>query len=353
MINRIRVRNFKSILKAFIELKNINLIVGTNSSGKSTLLQAVLLVVQNINYESGLNGRIVRVGSFNEAKCSYSREDVITMDVELNHSLAGVKFIRLPHENAEYGIELIKSKDFDMNSFSIKDRFFQYISCNRIGPMNLYSKNLDMNEAMGVESEYAISYLNAFGDDQIEQELIKDESDYTLLGQVNWWLNYIINASVSTEQIPRTDVIRVAYSMNEINNIRPTNIGSGISYMIGIIITCLSMPKSGVVIIENPEIHLHPRAQSRLCEFLYFVSITGRQLIIESHSDHIFNAFRVGITKKTMDRKNVNILFSYLNDNNVSSFSEVEIDNWGNVKNQQKDLFDQFDIDINRMLGFE
>lgn len=85
--------------------------------------------------------------------------------------------------------------------------------------------------------------------------------------------------------------------------------------MISIIITCLGSEKDSVIIIENPEIHLHPKAQSRLCDFLYFVSKAERQIFVETHSDHIFNGIRAGVATSQIDRDDISVNFFALNKN--------------------------------------
>ena len=82
MIENLYISNLKSIKELSVDCSNINLFIGTNSSGKSTILQAILLLAQNINHlDSGLNGRLVRLGNFDEAKCKYSRDSVIKIKV--------------------------------------------------------------------------------------------------------------------------------------------------------------------------------------------------------------------------------------------------------------------------------
>ena len=106
-----------------------------------------------------------------------------------------------------------------------------------------------------------------------------------------------------------------------------------------------------MIVLENPEIHLHPSAQAKLCEFLYFVSGNRRQLFIESHSDHVFNGFRAGIAAGEMKKEAINIQFISLNDEHVSQAMKVRIGRMGRVENQKKNLFDQFDLDLNKMIG--
>ncbi|MBR1742313.1 MAG: AAA family ATPase [Lachnospiraceae bacterium] len=137
---------------------------------------------------------------------------------------------------------------------------------------------MSIHDLIGVNGQYAIGYLNAHALDLIEQRMCKYEEDYTLFGQVNWWLHYIVGAEIKTIQIPGTDYVQASYSMNDINEIRPQNIGSGVSYLISVLVVCLASLKDSVLVIENPEIHLHPSAQSRVAEFLYFISQCDRQL---------------------------------------------------------------------------
>ncbi len=137
---------------------------------------------------------------------------------------------------------------------------------------------------------------------------------------------------------------------------RPVNVGSGISYLITILITCLASDKGDIILIENPEIHLHPKAQSKLCEFLYYIGSSGRQLFVETHSDHIFNGIRVGISNKTMKEDYIKVNFFVLDKNYNTQCNPVKFGDFGKVMGTNKeldinDLFDQFEIDLDRMLG--
>ena len=226
----------------------------------------------------------------------------------------------------------------------------QYLSCQRIGPMSAYEKDMTINDEMGINGEYAISYLNIHGNNRLEEKLCKDKSNQTLMGQVNWWLKRITGTEIVTEDMVGTDYVKAAYNNGDIKNLRPNNVGAGISYLISILIMCLASDKNAILVIENPEIHLHPAAQAKVCEFLYFIGYNGRQIFVESHSDHIFNGFRVGIAQNNMDNNLINISFMYL-ENVFTRYIKVKIGKYGRVENQRKDLFDQFDIDMRKMIG--
>lgn len=79
---------------------------------------------------------------------------------------------------------------------------------------------------------------------------------------------------------------------------KPSHVGTGVSYIASVIVSALSCKKGSLFIIENPEIHLHPGAQSKLLEFLSFLAAKGLQIIVETHSDHIFNGLRKSMKQK-------------------------------------------------------
>ena len=353
MIKKINIQNMKSAKNIAMECSALNVLIGTNSSGKSSILQGLLFVGQNFGNAVGLNGRFLSMGTLEENRCVYSSEKNIRAGFEdsKGHMVQMMLFkegdvLKLRRDYKPSETADIMSEDYD-----VVQRKIQYLSCHRLGAKEVYEKNMALEDAIGINGEYAIDYLNKKGPDPIEDRLCKGNIDFTLLGQVNWWLHYIAGVQISTEDVPGTNLVRASYSMYDIPEIKPENIGSGISYLVSMVIMCLSAPEDSLLVIENPEIHLHPSAQSKVCEFLYFIAETGRQIFVETHSDHIFNGFRAGIATGEMDRETVNIQFVSLNEEHVTEAMRVQIGSMGKVENQRKDLFDQFDLDLNKMLG--
>ena len=350
MIKKLEIDNFKSIKHLQIECSDINLLIGINSSGKSSVIQGLLFFAQNMDEPVGLNGALAVLGTMEENKCVFSKNKEITVGI-VNDQERELK-VKLFYE--EEKLQLHRSCAVDdsiLQEYSVEKRNVQYLSCHRIGPQNAYKKNLALNELIGIEGEFALAYLDGHGGDPLADELCKENQDYTLSGQVNWWLSYIAGAQVSTEAITGTNLIKVSYAVGELSNLSSESVGSGISYLISVLIMCLSSPEKSVLVIENPEIHLHPSAQAKVCEFLYFIAQSGRQLFIESHSDHIFNGFRAGIATGEMDKEKINIQFVSLNEEHLTKTMRVEIGRMGRIENQRKDLFDQFDLYLKKMIG--
>ena len=375
MVSKIHVSALKSIKNLEIECSGLNLLVGRNSSGKSTFLQALLLYAQR-----KLDGKYSSVGEFREARNYNMPNEKIRIELyEKNKTKPDwIEFIE-DKENDSYNINScienynlkslknLMGKDNDLEEQAVckfDDSNFHYLSCHRIGVNDIYKKNMINETDFGIDGEYALAYLLKNEGETVKEDLIANDPNFTstLLGQVNYWMNYIVDTSLLLTDLKKTNYLQVKYNNNPKNKLsdalycRPINIGSGVSYLISIIISCLASNRKDVIIIENPEIHLHPKAQSRLCEFLYFISKTNRQIFVETHSDHIFNGLRVGIATKYMKQEDISVNFFALDEKNETQCNHIVFGDYGKVIGTNNnmdinDLFDQFDIDLDRMLG--
>lgn len=351
MIDHLYIQNFKSISCLDITLKDINVLVGANSSGKSTIFQALLLLAQNANDKNGLNGQLVSMGTRRDVKCKYSDDKEIHIWVRNEF---GSSFGLRINDNSfvidSQPCEQETSKCI-RNTLDYHKRNFQYLSSDRIGPKKWYPRNMSVEDTIDSKGIYAFSFLLDHSTDVLEDALISDNEDLTLLSQVNWWLNHIMNARIHVTEVPGGELILSTYDVGALTGISPSNVGAGISYIVSVLITCLSSPKNGIILVENPEIHLHPSAQARLCEFFIMIANSHRQVFIETHSDHIFNGFRVGLANRLIDNQKIGLWFSSLNNEHLTELEKIQIGRHGSIQNPRKDLFDQFDIDLNRMLG--
>jgi predicted ATPase len=227
-----------------------------------------------------------------------------------------------------------------------------YLSAHRLGNQDLHVRNNDKYDLFGIYGEYVIDYFQHHKTEPLIEKLIKSPVSNTLETQVNYWLNRILHHSLRTEVVDGTDKIKAEFTHFADRNIRSKNTGSGVSYIISIIISCLSSQPGDVIIIENPEIHLHPQAQSLMTDFFVFIANAGIQLIIETHSDHIFNGVRVQIFRKNIKKEDVNVHFFNMDyETKLSKHTKVIINEQGRIENQKDLLFDQFDNDINSLLG--
>lgn len=379
MITKIRVKALKSIRDLSVECSNLNLFTGVNSSGKSTFLQALLIASQADWTDDCLDGPLaLSLGEFREVRnFNMPREDIEIMiwDSEYHEPAkvvlaeqdeqGGYTVMTPDRDSDEFCREVFGfgDEDQDFHSLPMYGLDLKYLSCHRIGPKDIYEKRMRNNDSMGIEGEYTFSYLLK----NMEQPLDDIHScnkfvGNTLIEQVNQWLEYIAGTTLKISDLKKTNYLQVKYNNNPKNRnqealyCRPMNVGAGVSYLISILVVCLGSNKNDIIVIENPEIHLHPKAQSRLCEFLYFISNNDRQIFVETHSDHIFNGIRVGTALGTMKKENISTNFFALDKNFETQCNPIKFGEFGkiigiNEEMDINDLFDQFELDVDKMLG--
>lgn len=361
MIKKLKIHAYKSIKDLTISCSNLNLFVGTNSSGKSTCLQALLLFEQNRRTDVGLNGEQLYLGEFREIRNNYMPRENIRIELEGTDEAGQETSESIEFAEADESYEVIHSgKKAD------EYKKFYYLSCHRIGAMIVYERNFQQYTTFGHDGEYALDYLLQHGEDPVDEMLKMGEDQVSgdLMSQVNCWLKYIIGTELSLRKIQKTNYLQVTYNNNPANSssyalyCTPFNVGSGVSYLISIIIACLGSEQDSVILVENPEIHLHPKAQSRLSELLYLTAKSGRQLFVETHSDHIFNGIRVGISSGNWDPALVSVNFLAMNQQCETMCNPIEFGPLGKIYGRNpemdlNDLFDQFEIDLDRMLGLD
>ena len=120
------------------------------------------------------------------------------------------------------------------------------------------------------------------------------------------------------------------------------NVGFGISYALPIVVDLLLAEEDDFVIIENPEAHLHAKAQSNMGYFIGRMASAGVRILLETHSEHIVNGIRRAIVdqKALLLPESVSIyFFSMLS--NILNIDEISIDKYGNLSNFPVDFFDQ------------
>lgn len=344
MLDCIKMQGFKCFQEAEIVFSNFTLLAGRNSTGKSTVIQAILALYQNS--ASSLAGKYMNIGTVSEVinRISGSRKILLEAAYEYQEKVYKCsKLFTNDGEEARTGEEFPEGMNI------------RYLTADRIGVEDTYQKSLEGKEQIGVRCEYAFYYLAGHQDELVaEKEFIYDsKTKLTLGGQVDYWLDRILGYRISAEEIPGTELIKVAYGNRELGrNIRPKNVGTGVSYIAEIIIAAFSCRRGDVLIIENPEIHLHPSGQAELMEFLVFLARKGLQVVMETHSDHVFNGLRRCISSDRIGSDKVKVYFFQQNEDKISVPVEILLDGDGHVVNQQDGLFDQIEKDLDVILGW-
>ena len=113
------------------------------------------------------------------------------------------------------------------------------------------------------------------------------------------------------------------------------------------------MSQDPVIIIENPEAHIHPRGQAVLMQLIAQAVACGIQIIIETHSDHIINGLMVAVHNKIVKPEDVALYYIQSDeDEHTSDLHSIQVEEDGRISNAPDGFFDQIDIDLQTIVGF-
>jgi len=360
-INRVRVKNFKSLKDIDIKLSNLTLITGVNSSGKSTFIQALLLLKQNEEkfYQRNkkalsIKGEYLNLGNKQDILYEDSYKEDIEIDLHAGDELLKVKF---NNEDLKMTLELNENMLDELNLFN--DRF-QYIMTDRAIPSISYAlsdEDIDKN-LIGFKGEYTAHYIAVNRQKELDIKSLRHKNSISnqLLENVSLWLGDISENIVVTSEVFQDLEVKLTYSYKygekETNKYTPINVGFGITYVLPIIVAILKAKPDDLIIIENPESHLHPAGQSKIAELCAIAAANGVQIIVETHSDHFLNGIRVA-TKKGVLTPTQSSVYYFRKDKDEleTKIDEIHIDENGGIDNYPKGFFDQFDDDLDELLG--
>lgn len=230
-----------------------------------------------------------------------------------------------------------------------------YISADRLGSQEYYKKTtLPKFINIDKKGKNSATVLSALKENLVNDILYLGADSKDLLTQIGEWLSKIFDTKVVVKIDDKTSpfIITITFEI-EGKEYKPTNVGFGYSYILPIIISGLIAQKEEILIIENPEAHLHPKAQSELTKFLAKVAATGVQVFIESHSEHILRALQISTISPEIPLTNtdVNILY-FQNVPNEPAFVPIPILEDGTIEVWPNDFFDQADKDYKVLFGF-
>ena len=168
-----------------------------------------------------------------------------------------------------------------------------YIGPLREEPQDLYSSN-SKDKDIGKKGEYAAQFFEDEANNTVDFCDIqsKELQKMSLSDAVKYWICDVFNLAkdIKAEKYKDSYIIKVVNHYDVESTIK--QVGFGISQVLPIIVEGLRMQKNGILILEQPEIHLHPKVQSMLFDFVYSLSLTGKKFVIETHSDHFITRMR-------------------------------------------------------------
>lgn len=362
MKQTLTIKDFKVFEEQEITLKNLTVLAGSNSVGKSTVIQAILLSrttleerfkwgkdVQRIPIS--LNGPfLLELGNTYEVIRRGKRVGESTLEFSLvENGELQMKIVLSGDRSNQNKYELwVESDEFSQAKKGILGQKIYYLCAERIGPRLNYEYQILLYLHAGYKGERTFQILSGENLPVHEKKLFNGEEPALLFDQARKWLDYIIPGASFDNAIPigKSKVIEGTFGES-----LPTNVGFGISYVLPIIVNGLLAEPDTIMIIENPEAHLHPSGQSRIGRFLTQIAGAGTQVIIETHSEHVINGLRLAILEGDKISSDDTIInYMYKDQFNKTIVREIQFDDEAEFDQFPPGFIDQEQRDIAEMI---
>ena len=362
MLNKIEIKNFKCFSEIGLELRGLNIFSGINSMGKSTVIQSLLLLrqaMENDALDKGiyLNGEYISIGTGRDLLYSNAENEVI--EIHLSGDEGEFTGEYTYQASADY-LRRVEHGSFS-KSLNLFGKGFAYISAERLGPQLSYDKSyyeVHERRRMGHHGEYAVHFLYDNQKEKIENMFVlhPDEKAPFLLRQTERWMSEISpGIRIDFEDYGRAN--KVSMRVRQVNDDECTadyysvrNIGFGITCVLPIVLSLLTAKTGDLLIIENPEAHLHPKGQRRMGELIARAANGGVQIILETHSDHLLNGIRLSVKRNYIGQNKVQVHFFQSNpDNGKKEIINPVILKDGRISSWPDGFFDEWDKAIDEM----
>lgn len=366
MINKISFKNYKLFKeKQTLELKPITILIGKNNTGKSAIMKLPVLIGAsmsglpiNNSYRIGEDrDNSVELGSdfkdlvYNRNETGFIEFEIFdknnTLEIALNKD-DGILEYKLNGQSVE------TSSNFEgllVNGNPIKglDLNIDYLGAIRIEPESSYNFSSDNYQKIGIKGQNAYPILIA--DYKNANELISKVSSWYKKNFENWELSVIEN-KLKTET-----TFGIAISNSNLNPINIKQTGQGIHQVLPLVVrSYMKEDEPILIVIEEPETHLHPAAHGNLAELFVdsYLEDKNKRYLIETHSQNFVLRLRALVAEKKIETNDLAIYYIDFNEEeNISSLRKIEIDQHGNLLNDDwpQGIFEEASTEVWKIIN--
>lgn len=367
-MEKLKIVNFKCFYNIEIPLKRLTIFAGANGNGKSTAIQALLFLRRTIEHcakwennrydlkepnelNVELNGAYcLALGNSGDIIPKFTNESKVVFGIIKDDRKFSIEY------DTNHGDELyltpieILNNLVDTSGLFLQE--FYYLNAERIGPRIAQGIKFFDFPNTGFQGEYVAQIIsrNNYIFEIEEKRKNKKSKSPRLEQQVNAWLDDLM-PGVSIYAVYNQDThsaqIKCENYYTKGDPAVSPNVGFGISYVLPILVTGLIAKVGSYMIVENPEAHLHPSAQTQIGWFLAMVANAGVNVIVETHSDHILNGLQLAVANKSIQHDLVTInYFSYIAGENQPNVLPIMLSETGELSEWPNGFFDQTQIDF-------
>lgn len=388
----LELEHFKCFERLRLPLAPLTLLTGQNAAGKSTVVQALVLLHQSVQDGEWsrallLDGSLISLGTAGDVidKIAGRSEFSVGLgsddfSVRWTARAADRRDLQMPlqsicWQDAVHEIDLQRPALDDVALRNLVPVTWQawaacqtlverlcrlvYVSAERLGPRETYPLgDASRYGTVGARGERTAGLLHLHGDVPVKlSEMLLEDAAPTLLRQVERWMQvFFPGSSFIVEPVPRANAVTLNLrTSNRTDFHRPQHVGYGLTHILPVITACLMAGPGDVLAIENPEVHLHPAGQALVGRFLARAAGAGAQILLETHSDHVLNGIRRSVREGTVRASDVAIHFFGRQPEAAEAGPQVispTLDARGNLDTWPQGFFDQFDEDLAALSGW-
>lgn len=366
MIRRIGLTNLKCFKEQSLTLRPLTLLTGVNGMGKSTVIQSLLLLrqsyLQGMLPKRGLlvNGDLVDLGTAGDILYRGAENDELGIAIDVDAVELSWRF---KYANQYGNVLPVTEEPTDIGSIGPFQPNFHYLMAERIGPRAMYEMSayaVEQEKRIGRDGRYAVAYLEANARREVPIGMrIPGTTEHNARAQVEAWLGEISpGAHLTIQAYPQLGRLTMGMNFGELavqgRPFSAPNVGFGLSYVLPVLVALLASPSRTIVLIENPEAHLHPRGQVAMGRLLALAGNSGLQVLVETHSDHILNGIRIVVKQKLVPPSQVGIQYF---DRRVAAEQAMhvvhtpELNEDGRIDNWPSGFFDQWEQSLDVLLA--
>jgi len=335
-ITKLNLQNFKSYINQDFEFKKITLLTGLNGAGKSSVFQSLRMFWHELQYGHSI---INQYGELKTLKNKNTKDDnfYLTLDI------AGKEDYQIFYD----GRDDINGSVGDRSTSKANNINFVYISANRLGPtefQHIRNENIVIDSNVGINGEYTLDILSKYWEINLPESFkVEVSKQNTLINHVEKWLQVISpNTKLEIELNKKMNVASFTS-----NGFTPLNVGFGISYTLSIIVQLLVSviqldrdKTKTVILMENPEAHLHPKGQTKIAELIAKIANLGIQIIVETHSDYILDGLRLAVKEGKISHEDTKLYYLELDKEDNTEVKSPQIDKDGYLDEWPENFFD-------------
>ena len=369
MLRHIQLTNFKCFEALDLPCAPLNLLCGLNGMGKSSVLQALLVLRQSFETGDLLEGRLVLggaladLGAGSDVLFEDAEDEVVGFELRRDETpepwRQAFGYSRTGDQLSVIGPAIEAGVPQLWRALPPFGGRCHYVHAERIGPRKSYplSEMLARRVDLGARGEYAWNFLNKHQDDLLPtgDPRCRDLPGRRLLDVVDHWLQDVSpGAHLQLESVLAADAVIAGFTFDRPGDVatrryRATNVGFGLSYVLPVVLALLSSHGS-LCLIENPEAHLHPRGQTRLAELAVRATGAGVQVFVETHSDHFMDGVRIAVRDGLIAPTETAIHY-FERDGGRAVVSSPAVDTDGRLSRWPAGFFDQHDENLARLLA--